>query len=83
MSKPEIKDICIGDGDLCFCVGVDQHGTIYIYIFFNDKMSNQKSKEWVLLGQSDGEGHVHLVYKNTCHLVQYTCPIVLLLSSGL
>ena len=36
-----------------------------------------------------GEGHgclvykVYLVYRELCHLVQYTCPIVLLLISGL
>ena len=36
-----------------------------------------------------GEGHgrlvyqIYLVYRELCHLVQYTCPIVLLLISGL
>ena len=36
-----------------------------------------------------GEGHgrlvyqIYLVYRELCHLVQYTCPIALLLISGL
>ena len=42
---------------------------------------------WVLCGQRGAWApciyKVYLVYRELCHLVQYTCPIVLLLISGL